>query len=212
MEGNIMQNFVSSGLRKVVARVLSNRVRAAVLLVAAGSQAIACGSAVDAESGEADVASTSEALVGIYPDSTLFGCASNKIRLESYYGYGCSWYSNAEMWCANINHIGQTNFGVERWTDVNGVWTDKIALTNGIDNDKRYASAVNGGGGGIYMNRSAPGAWETFQVIQLSGYRRYAFKTSNGSYLTAEQGGGSVMNANRPGPGAWETFFVGCAP
>jgi len=196
--------------------VLLNRVGAAVLLIGMSSQIVACGSAIDTESGEAEVGSTSEALVG-FADARAFGCAEgqNFIYLSSNSpSYGCRAYDNGDMWCAIINGIGGTSLRVERVEDGQGHPTGQIALNQPISRvqwSNRYVSADNGGGGGIHANRTGIGNWESFTVEKLAGYQRYALRTSNGSYVTAENGGGSVMNANRPSPGAWETFQVGCS-
>jgi len=211
-----MYNFAWAELGKI-ARVLSNRTGAAVLLIGVSSQIIACGSAMDTESGEADVGSTSEALAG-FADASQFGCAAgqNFIWLTSNSpSYGCTAYDNGDMWCASVQGIGAKSFRVERVEDGQGHPTGKIALnipkTRAPSWINRYVSADNGGGGGIHANRSGIGSWESFTVEKLAGYQRYALRTTNGSYVTAEQGGGSVMNANRPTAGSWETFSVACS-
>ena len=69
----------------------------------------------------------------------------------------------------------------------------------------QYVVAEGGGGGLVYANRNAAGAWETFELVDM-GNNRVALRAYNGQYLVAEGGGGGPVYANRSGIGAWETF------
>src|SRR5262245_10718386 len=96
----------------------------------------------------------------------------------------------------------------------------KIALkaSNG-----KYESAEQGGGlaygdtvykdyayqgvATLYANRDEVGAWETFDLDELSG-GYFSIKTCNGYFLTAEKDGGAGVSTNRTEVNAWEMFYI----
>jgi hypothetical protein len=77
--------------------------------------------------------------------------------------------------------------------------------------DGHYLSAIGGGGrttDTIETNRTSPGTWETFGLLQ-SSFGGWAIRTSNGDFLSAISGGGrttDVIETNRTAISTWETF------
>jgi YD repeat-containing protein len=69
-----------------------------------------------------------------------------------------------------------------------------------------YVTAENAGSSPLIANRSGPGLWEQFELIDLgNGY--VAFRSMvNGLYVCAENAGTSPLVANRAAIGAWEQF------
>jgi len=70
-----------------------------------------------------------------------------------------------------------------------------------------YVAAENAGAGPLVANRTALGAWETFEkqaphlVVNLNAY-------VNKRYVSADNGSGGPLIANRTDVGAWEEFDI----
>ncbi|HEV7896955.1 MAG TPA: GH25 family lysozyme [Planosporangium sp.] len=81
-----------------------------------------------------------------------------------------------------------------------------ISLFTHVNN--RYVTADNGGTAPLIANRTAPGVWEKFDLIDAGGGFVALRSRANGRYVTAENGGASPLIANRYVIGAWEKFKV----
>jgi subtilisin family serine protease len=76
-----------------------------------------------------------------------------------------------------------------------------------------WVCAENGGGEGVYANRSEVGGWETFSLFDLNGGSLdngdlVVMRSFSGKFLCAENGGGFPLVADRDGVGGWETFTI----
>jgi hypothetical protein len=91
--------------------------------------------------------------------------------------------------------------------------------SSGLSIDRRYyMTAINGGGGSVYCNRTAVGPWETFFPLYYGansyGDNYVALKTYNGHYLRAQNGGGYGVDAASAQVGydrsgnSWELWLV----
>ena len=65
----------------------------------------------------------------------------------------------------------------------------------------------------MHASRTAAGAWETFDLLDLNGGSLrdgdpVALQTADGLYLQADQGGDGPLVAIGFAPGAWETFTL----
>ncbi|WP_433062811.1 discoidin domain-containing protein [Dactylosporangium sp. CS-033363] len=70
----------------------------------------------------------------------------------------------------------------------------------------QYVSAENFGGAPLIASRTAIGAWEQFDRIELGGGRIALRSHANGRYVTAPNGGASALIASSSTVGAAETF------
>ena len=76
-----------------------------------------------------------------------------------------------------------------------------------------YVTAEQSNGGAMVCNRTSVGAWEKFEVTEITYHdsaNRIALKSNNGlgPWVSATNGGGSSIFANRSGNGDWESFSV----
>ena len=76
-----------------------------------------------------------------------------------------------------------------------------VANVNG-----RYVTAAAAGSQPLIANRSAIGAWEQFDQIDLGGGYVALRSHANGRYVTAAAAGSQPLIANRTAIGAWEKF------
>ncbi len=86
----------------------------------------------------------------------------------------------------------------------------QITLKTG---NNHYWVAEGNGGGQANANRTSPGPWETFTLIDhnngtLESGDPVSIRTSSNYYFVAEGDGNGDVNANRTGIGAWETFTI----
>ena len=73
--------------------------------------------------------------------------------------------------------------------------------------DGHYLVAELGGGGEVFANRTAAGAWETFTLVAAGGKVR--LRTSDDQhYLQAALGGGHGVSAATTHQGPWEAFSL----
>ena len=70
----------------------------------------------------------------------------------------------------------------------------------------RYVTAENAGAKPLIANRTAIGAWEQFDQINLGGGYIALRAHANGRYVTADSAGAKPLIANRTAIGAWEKF------
>ncbi len=202
---------IGAAWKTMLAGVQQNQGVVAILWLTMCSPLFGCGSAMDSAV-EENTESTSEAL-SYERGAAAFGCSSeeNFITLTSINGFGCQSQWNGDMTCYNTPPT--KTFLV--YAVSGGKYQGRVALSdhvNVLELDRgRFVSADQGGGRGIFANRSGVGGWETFTAEkQLGQAGLYSLRTDNDSYVTAEQGGGNVMNANRPQVGPWERFHVEC--
>ncbi|MFJ6197410.1 ThuA domain-containing protein [Micromonospora sp. NPDC092111] len=71
--------------------------------------------------------------------------------------------------------------------------------------NNQYVSAPNATTA-LIANRSAVGATERFDLVDLGGGNVALRSTANGMYVCAENAGAAPLVANRAAAGAWETF------
>jgi parallel beta-helix repeat protein len=69
-----------------------------------------------------------------------------------------------------------------------------------------YVTADNAGASPLIANRTAIGAWESFDLINNSDGSISLRSHANNDYVTADNAGGSPLIANRTAIGAWESF------
>ena len=69
-----------------------------------------------------------------------------------------------------------------------------------------YVTAENAGTQPLIANRTAIGAWEQFDLIDLGNSNIALRAHANGDYVTAEAAGAQPLIANRTAIGGWETF------
>jgi GH25 family lysozyme M1 (1,4-beta-N-acetylmuramidase) len=71
-----------------------------------------------------------------------------------------------------------------------------------------YVTAENAGNGNLIANRSAPGPWESFEIVD-GGEGYIALRSrSNGRYVSADRAGAAPLIANRPWVSLWEQFTL----
>ena len=70
----------------------------------------------------------------------------------------------------------------------------------------RYVTAENAGNSPLIANRTAIGAWEQFDQVNVGGGYIALLAHVNGRYVTAENAGKSALIANRTAIGPWEKF------
>ena len=70
----------------------------------------------------------------------------------------------------------------------------------------RYVCADNAGASPLIANRTAIGAWETFDVLNAGNGNIALRSHANNMIVTAENAGASALIANRTAIGSWETF------
>lgn len=77
-----------------------------------------------------------------------------------------------------------------------------------------YMSALNGGGGPVYVNQTWHYWWESFGIVPLrrlsSQQWEVALHAASNQYLSAEWAGGGDVNANRAVVREWERFVMTC--
>lgn len=83
----------------------------------------------------------------------------------------------------------------------------RSGLVSLMTENEHFLVAEGGGGREVRANRSVPGPWEMFRVIDL-GNNQVALQAHNGQYLSAEGGGGGAVYARAPWIREWETFDV----
>jgi hypothetical protein len=69
-----------------------------------------------------------------------------------------------------------------------------------------YVCADNAGGSPLIANRTAIGAWETFDLLDAGNGNVALRAHANNQLVTAENAGAAALIANRTAVGAWETF------
>jgi hypothetical protein len=69
-----------------------------------------------------------------------------------------------------------------------------------------YVCAENAGAQPLIANRTAVGAWETFDLLDAGGGNVALRSHSNNMYVCAENAGAQPLIANRTAIGLWETF------
>ena len=74
--------------------------------------------------------------------------------------------------------------------------------------NSRYVCADNAGRSSLIANRTAVGAWETFQVVPVGDNVVALWSFADNRYVTAESAGASALIANRTAIGPWEQFRV----
>lgn len=77
----------------------------------------------------------------------------------------------------------------------------------------QYVVAEGNGGGVVNANRSAPGPWETFTLVDRNGGTLQSgdsvhLYTSDGWVFQAPSGGGGTLVASGTMPHGWETFVI----
>jgi type 1 glutamine amidotransferase len=72
----------------------------------------------------------------------------------------------------------------------------------------RYVSAENAGAAPLIANRTAIGAWEQFDRVDLGGGNIALRARVNGRIVCAENAGAAALIANRTAVGSWETFAL----
>jgi hypothetical protein len=82
--------------------------------------------------------------------------------------------------------------------------TSVIALRAHANNG--YVCAENAGAQPLIANRTAIGAWETFDVLDAGGGNIALRAHANNQLVTAENAGAASLVANRTAIGLWETF------
>jgi subtilisin family serine protease len=70
----------------------------------------------------------------------------------------------------------------------------------------RFVSAENGGNSPLIANRTAPGFWEGYRIIDDGTGYVALLANANGKYVTAENGGNSPLIARATKIGDWERF------
>jgi hypothetical protein len=69
-----------------------------------------------------------------------------------------------------------------------------------------YVCADNAGAAPLIANRTAIGAWETFDVLDAGGGNIALRSHANSQIVCADNAGASALIANRTAVGGWETF------
>ncbi|MCW2638707.1 MAG: hypothetical protein JWP76_1013 [Dactylosporangium sp.] len=72
----------------------------------------------------------------------------------------------------------------------------------------RYVTAERGGAMPLIANRTGPGVWEQFDLVDAGGGYIGLRSRANGRYVTAENAGASPLIANRSVIGLWEQFQI----
>lgn len=96
-----------------------------------------------------------------------------------------------------------TGYVTKGHTDLPPTSTD-VSLRSRANN--RYVVAENGGNAPLIANRTAIGAWEHFDLLELGSGIVALRAHANGRYVVAESGGASPLIANRTAIGLWEKF------
>lgn len=102
-------------------------------------------------------------------------------------------------WNNNGNLTDTDRWGVQWSYRLNGKPTALKTATG------HYVVAEGSGGGVVNANRTSPGLWENFNVVDV-GPGLVALQAINGQYVVAEGGGGREMTARANVIGPWETF------
>jgi lysophospholipase L1-like esterase len=87
-----------------------------------------------------------------------------------------------------------------------GTTTPSTAIGLRAHASGRYVCAENAGASALIANRTAIGAWETFDLLDAGNGNVALRSHANNQIVTAENAGASALIANRTAIGAWETF------
>jgi hypothetical protein len=98
-------------------------------------------------------------------------------------------------------HLSSVSIGL----DGNSVGTG-TAISLRAHADNMYVCADNGGANPLIANRTAIGAWETFDLLDAGNGNVALRSHANNLIVTAENAGAAALVANRTSVGAWETF------
>jgi hypothetical protein len=137
------------------------------------------------------------------PD-TPYSCTAQDDGWRGDIMYG-SWDVNSVMnycnpvWNGGGNLSDSDRWGVQWAYRLNGKPT-ALKTSRGY-----YVVAENSGGGVVNANRTSPGLWENFNVVDV-GPGLVALQAINGQYVVAEGGGGREVLARANAIGPWETF------
>jgi hypothetical protein len=72
--------------------------------------------------------------------------------------------------------------------------------------NSEYVTADNAGASPLIANRTAVGAWESFDMLDAGSGNVSLRAHANSQYVTADNAGASALIANRTAVGPWETF------
>jgi hypothetical protein len=102
---------------------------------------------------------------------------------------------------ATARRLGAVSIGL----DGNSTGTTSVISLRSHANGM-YVCAENAGGSPLIANRTAIGAWETFDLLDAGSGNVALRAHANNQLVTAENAGASALIANRTAVGAWETF------
>jgi hypothetical protein len=137
---------------------------------------------------------------GSYPASYMYG---RTFALNDVTTGGNGTCSPSYLCTAGTGYDGPSGLGTPSGT---AAFTQGrvISLRSHADND--YVTADNYGASPLIANRTAIGAWEQFDLINLGNGTIALLSHADNDYVTAENAGASPLIANRTAIGTWEEF------
>jgi hypothetical protein len=99
------------------------------------------------------------------------------------------------------------NLNVNWWQATNSQTTAPVISLRAHANGN-YVTADNAGASPLIANRTAIGAWEQFDELDLGNGNIALRAHANGNIVAADNAGAAPLIANRTAVGSWETFNV----